>query len=270
MNEDIHVSVANELYKERHVMDFTSKVVIVTGVSSEIGVAIAKLLALHNAVLSLVDSDEDKLKEVAEFCAAAKGIIPLIVKADLTQDKSCEEVVHRTVGTFGRLDVLINCAGKIVYSSLFEENIDSFDELFINNLRVPFKLAHLSLPHLVKTKGNVVILRGAQKLARNGFLGYSIMNSAIEKFTQVAAVDVASTGVRVNSVCVALTNSLSNEVNIVDEDKQFVNQMIIDNHNVNVVQPEEVAKMIAFVASGLCPNVNGANIFLDGGANFKF
>ncbi|CAH0403718.1 unnamed protein product [Chilo suppressalis] len=251
-------------------MDFTSKVVIITGASSEIGATTAKHLASQNAILSLVGRDEERLRQVADSCAAARGIIPLIVKVDLTEEGSCEEVVSRTVATFGRLDVLINCAGKIELDSLLDENIDCMDELFQSNLKVPFKLTHLSIPHLIKTKGNVVNLRSAQKLARHGFLSFSIIDTALEKFTQAAAFDVASTGVRINAVCIALTNTpVLNNINS-NEDKKQVHQMIKRNYNVDVMRPDEVAKMIAFVASSVCPNINGANIFLDGCANFKF
>jgi NAD(P)-dependent dehydrogenase (short-subunit alcohol dehydrogenase family) len=253
-------------------MDFTGKVVIITGASSGIGASTAKLLAAHNAALTLVGRNEERLNEIALYCSGVKGVSPLTVRVDLTQAGSCEEVINRTVGTFGRIDVLVNCAGKIILSSLFDENIDCFDDLFCINLRVPYKLTHLALPHLVKTKGNVVNLKSAQKLFRQGFLNYSILNSAMEKFTQVAAVDVSSKGVRINAVSISLTDNTSflKNMNYSEEEVNRVYTDLEKDCMIKILKQDEVAKMIVYVASDVCGNINGASIYLDGVASFKY
>nr|XP_037877280.1 3-oxoacyl-[acyl-carrier-protein] reductase FabG-like [Bombyx mori] len=245
-------------------MDFTGKVVIVTGASSGIGAASAILFAEYGATLTLVGRNEVRLRAVAEKCHAAKGISPLCVRIDLTHKDSCALVVTKTVTAFKRIDVLVNCAGKVLIGSLFDENIEAFDEMININLRVPYSLSHQALPYLTKTKGNIVNLT-ATKYARvrHGFMGYSVAKAGLQKFTKIAAIELATEGVRVNSVQPGLTrtNILSN-LAMSEEERQVAYERL--SQDMKIIEPEEVARMVVFVASGICPNLNGADLDLDG------
>lgn len=250
-------------------MDFAGKVAIVTGASSGIGAATAVLLATHGARVALVGRNERRLHATAAKCEAARGLQMLSVIADLLHDGSCETVVKKTVETFGRIDVLVNCAGKAILTSLFEDSMEAYDELFKLNLRVPYLLTQLALPHLVKTKGNIVNVIGAAMRTKPGFLPYAMARDALERFSKSGAVELAAEGVRMNSVRpgITRTNFLSN-FNI-DEDvmESTYAYLAKDLPHKRIIEPEEIARMIVFVASDTCPNLNGTNLDVDGAAS---
>lgn len=248
-------------------MDFTNKVVIVTGASSGIGAASALLFAKHGAKLTLIGRDEQRLKNTANKCQEANGLAPLCLRLDLTANGSCATVITKTIAYYERIDVLVNCAGKMLMGSLFDDGIDTFDEMIDINLRVPYKLTHLALPYLVKTKGNIVNLH-ATKYTKvvHGFLPYTVTKAGLERFTRSAAVELASEGVRVNAVQPGLTrtNILTN-LAIGDDEMPLVYDRL--SQEMKILDPEEVAKMVVFVASEVCPNLNGSDIGLTGASS---
>lgn len=253
-------------------IDFTNKVVIVTGASSGIGAEIAKLLAAHNAKLTLVGRNDVRLTKVAEECHSEKGLQPLCLLLDLTVDSNCEATVDKTVETYGQLDVLINCAGKVRVSSLFDRTMDTFDEIIAINLRTPYLLTQLSLPHLLKTKGNVVNIGSSlSKRHRPGFLAYMISKSGLDKLTQQAAAELAYEGVKVNSISpgITRTNILDN-FNVHNDFMPIVYDLIAENQpQRTVIEPKEVAQMVVLTASGIFPHLNGSNFVVDGAASMS-
>lgn len=250
-------------------MDFTGKVVIVTGASSGIGAASAVLFAKHGAHVTLVGRNEQRLLATTEKCEAARGLKMISLILDLTHEGSCEAVVKKTVETFGKLDVLVNCAGKAMLTSLFEDSMEVFDEIIRLNLRVPYFLTQLSLPHLLKTKGNVVNIVGAHwKRVRHGFIPFSIAKAGLDRFTRSAAVELSSEGVRVNSVQpgIARTNLMGN-LNIEEDMFDYFYKFLADEMpNHKIIEPDEVARMVVFVASDMCPSLNGSNMGIHSGS----
>ncbi|CAB3245185.1 unnamed protein product [Arctia plantaginis] len=238
-------------------MDFANKVVIVTGASSGIGAASAILFAKHGAKLSLVGRNEQRLKSVANKCYEANGCVPLALQIDLTLQGSCETVINKTVAKFEKIDVLVNCAAKFLIGTLFDDNINAFDEMININLRVPYQLTRLAVPYLVKTKGNIINFNENYTRIKAGYLPYSVSKAALERFSKSSAMELASEGVRVNSIQPGILKKNRNtNLEVRQEDRN-------DTYNTSNLEPEEVAKMVLFVASGLCPNINGANLTIN-------
>lgn len=252
-------------------MDFTGKVIIVTGASSGIGAATAKLFAAHGALLTIVGRNEPRLLQVADVCERAKGNRPTCVLVDLTARQSCEEVVRKTIETHKKLDILINCAGKVIMTSLFDNTMDVFDKMVALNLRVPYKLTQLCLPYLKRTKGNVVNVFAAPMRSRPGFLPFSMIRDALERFTKAAGLELATEGIRVNAVRpgITRTNFMSN-FNVPDEYLDMAYESVSEVvPNSTIIEPEEIARMIVFTASDNCPNLNASNIILDGAVSLS-
>lgn len=247
-------------------MDFTNKVVIITGGSSGMGAAAAKLFAEHGATLSLIGRSVDRLNQVANACEAFKGNRPLIVAVDLTNEGSCEEVVAKTVDKFKRIDVLINSAGKATVSSLFDDSMEVFDELMTLNLRAPYRLTQLCVPHLIKTKGNIVNILCASSRSRPGLLPYFMMREAMLQFTKAGAIELLSVGVRMNTIRpgITRTNFIANFNIEQDNMDTAYDNLVLDSVATTVIEPEEVARMILFAASDVCPNLNAAELTIDG------
>lgn len=240
------------------IMDFSNKVVILTGASSGIGAASAILFAKHGAKLSLVGRNEIRLKSVASKCYEASGSVPLVIQIDLTHQGSCEKVINKTVAEFEKIDVLVNCAAKFLTGTLFDDSIDAFDEMININLRVPYLLTRLAVPYLVKTKGNIINFNEKYTRIKAGYLPYSVSKAGLERFSKSSAIELASEGVRVNSIQPGtLKKNRSANLNVSLEDRNK------NAYNTSNLEPEEVAKMVLFVASGVCPNINGANLTIN-------
>lgn len=269
MSDSRRQSDVGHTHKRSRGMDFTGKVAIVTGASSGIGAATAKLFAQHGATLALVGRNETRLHAVASQCKAAKGISPLCLLYDLTIDGNCDEAVSKTVQTFKRIDILVNCAGKASVTSLFDTTMDAFDDLVALNLRVPYKLTQLCTPHLRRTKGNIVNVFGAPGRVRPGFLHWSMVRDALQRFTKAGALELVVEGIRMNAVRPGLTrtNILSN-LNVPEDDMPHAYEKLAQTVPNNVIiEPDEVARLIVFVASDASPNLNGANLVVDGAAS---
>ncbi|XP_047037955.1 3-oxoacyl-[acyl-carrier-protein] reductase FabG-like [Helicoverpa zea] len=250
-------------------MDFTGKVVIVTGASSGIGAATAKLFAQHGATLAIVGRNEARLHSVGNQCEAAKGIPPLCLLYDLTVDQNCEELVEKTLQTFKQIDVLVNCAGKISVTSLFDTTMENFDDLIAINLRAPYKMTQLCTPHLRKTKGNIVNVFGAPTAVKPGFMHFGMCKDAMQRFTKAGALELVVEGIRMNAVRPGLTrtNILGN-LNVQETDMDRAYEKLAKTVPSNVIiEPEEVARMILFAASDIAPNMTGANLVVDGAAS---
>ncbi|KAJ8713157.1 hypothetical protein PYW08_008461 [Mythimna loreyi] len=181
---------------------FANKVVIVTGGSAGIGAATAELFAKEGASVAIVGRNEEKLNEVAKRCEQ-HGANTLIIKADVSKEEEAKTIVQKTIDKFEKLDILVNNAGIVRFASILQPNLlQNFDEVMNTNLRPVVLITNLAAPHLIKTKGNIINVSSvAATLAKvPGLMSYSVSKAAMDHFTRFAAMELAPSGVRVNSV----------------------------------------------------------------------
>ena len=139
--------------------DFTGKVALVTGSSSGIGAAIALQFAQYGAQVTITGRNAETLTNVGQQINEQTGKQALQVIGDLQKDDSLPaRLINETVAHFGRLDFLVNNAGSATPNDkLSNENLlQEYDQLFRLNLRSAIELIHLAVPHLEKTKGNII------------------------------------------------------------------------------------------------------------------
>ncbi|KPJ01204.1 putative oxidoreductase [Papilio xuthus] len=247
--------------------NFENKVIIITGGSSGIGAETAKMFAQYKAKLCLVGRNESRLQNVAQHCELISGNVPLCILVDLIQAGSCEKVITKTIEKFKRIDILVNCAGKLKLGTLHESDIDVFDELMAIHLRVPYYLTQLASPHLIKSKGNIVNI-GSSYLERYkpGFLPYNVSKNALEKFTRHAAMEMVTEGVRVNIINPGMTRTnLIHNLNIDEGDVNYAYDNLIAELGLKkILEPKEVAKLILLAACDMMPNMTGSSLKIDG------
>lgn len=135
-------------------MPFKDKVILITGSGSGIGADASRHLAKLGGKIVLVDRDEKNVFEVAEQIKKAAYATPLVIVADVTVD--AERIINETISHFGQLNVLVNNAGIVLYDSVTSVKMSEFDRIFDVNVRSFVTLTQLAVPHLEKTKGNIV------------------------------------------------------------------------------------------------------------------
>lgn len=182
-------------------MSFSDKVVIITGASSGIGADAARHLAKLGAHVAIVGRNASRLNAVAEEIRKAESPAPLVIVADVNVD--AERILNETINHFGYLNVLVNNAGIVLPEVGGFETLDmtDFDRQLNTNLRSAVKLTKLAVPHLAKTKGNVVNISSTSGLRPcANLMAYCISKSGLDQFTKFAALELAPKGIRVNAL----------------------------------------------------------------------
>lgn len=245
-------------------MSFNGKVVLITGGGSGIGAGAARHFAKLKALVSIVDLDEKRLNEVADQIAQDGSPKPFRVVANVTTD--CERIINETIKHFGRLDVLVNNAGILKIDSVIEFNANDFDRVLNVNLKAPIVLTNLAVPHLEKTKGNVVNVSSVASVKpMKNFTSYCISKAGVDQFTKCAALTLASNGIRVNAVLPGVIqtdiyNAL--ETTTMNAD-QFFDLMKNSSLAGRVGTVTDTNAAIAYLASESF--VNGTSLVVDGG-----
>jgi NAD(P)-dependent dehydrogenase (short-subunit alcohol dehydrogenase family) len=251
--------------------NLSGKVAIITGASSGIGAATAVLFARHGAKLSLTGRNEVNLQKVGDKCASlmpSDAERPLLILGDTTVQEDLRNIVDKTIAQFGRLDVLVNNAGIMEVGSIETTSLEQFDRVMNVNVRAVFQLTVLAVPHLISTRGNIVNVSSvAGTRSFPGITAYCVSKSAIDQLTSCTALDLASKGVRVNSVNPGVTvTELHHRAGVAaDAYAKFIEHSK-DTHPLGRVgQPEEVANAIAFLASDAASFITGEHLHIDGG-----
>lgn len=250
-------------------MDFSNKVVIITGATAGIGADTAILFAKHSAKIVLVGRNETSLRVISKKCEEAKGIEPLSIKAELTDDDNVKGIISKTLEHFGRIDVLVNNAGVGVQGSIYD-GVELLDRAMAINVRPAFLLTSLATPHLVQSKGNVVNVSSvaAFKPIRDvQFLPYCMSKAALDQFTKCVALELGPDGVRVNSVNPGGTKTSFTEA--AGFSKEQTQKIFEIRENVlplrKMAKSEEVADLILYLASDRACSITGATFVIDNG-----
>lgn len=182
-------------------MTALSKVIVITGSSDGIGAEMARQLAKkYGAQLSLVLAarNQDLLQIVADECTKY-GCITLVVKTDVAIESQCRALIASTIATFGRLDCLINNAGKSAHA-LFEdvEDLAWYEELMRINFWGSVWCTHAALPHLKAARGKIVAVSSlAGLIGVPGRTAYSASKFAMGGFFESLRAELKGAGVSV-------------------------------------------------------------------------
>lgn len=243
-------------------MSFSGKVVIITGGGSGIGAGTACHLSKLGASIAIVDKNAKGLSEVAADIVKSGCPKPLSIVADVTKDH--QRIIDETIQHFGRLDVLVNNAGIAFTDNVIECNSNEFDRMININLKSVMFLTSSAVPHLEKTKGNVINVTSiAGTKAEGAFTTYCISKAGLHTLTKCSAITLAPKGIRVNSVepGIIQTNLIAS---LVGADADAAVEQVKKHTLVGRIgHVTDISSAIAYLASESF--VNGTSLVVDGG-----
>jgi len=249
---------------------FAGKVALVTGASSGIGYGTAVHFAREGCSLSVTGRNKDALKRLVDECrqqGLQDGQVLTIV-GDVGKAEDRERIIDETVRKFGRLDVLVNNAGILTMGSCENTDMAEYDELFNINVKAPFHLTKLAIPHLRKTKGSIVnvsSVNGIRSFAN--VCAYNMSKAALDQMTKTVALEVAADGIRVNAVnpgVIVTELQKRGGLNV----EQYANFLEVAKRIHPLGRPgevKEVASCILFLASEEASFCTGNLFSIDGG-----
>lgn len=246
-------------------MDFTDKVVIITGAGAGMGRAAAlKFAALGASVVvnSLSVSAEKVCQELK-----SRGCPALFVQGDVSEPEDAERLVRSAAETFGKIDVLVNAAGMVANGSVEQCDEETWDKSMKTNVKSVFLMSRLALPWLRKTKG--VIVNITSTVAIKGVVNraaYSATKGAILSLSRSMAAEYVGEGIRINCVCPGTveTESFRRRVAQSPDPEQAMRDFVARQPMGRLGTPEELAEAILFAASPEVGFMTGANIVVDG------
>jgi NAD(P)-dependent dehydrogenase (short-subunit alcohol dehydrogenase family) len=246
--------------------EMKAKRVIVTGASSGIGRATADLFLDSGAAVTLIGRRRDQLNEIAEARAARSNAH--VIAADLSDPEQCEVGVARSTELMGGLDILINAAGILKGGRIEDTTLGLWDEMMNINLRSVFHLMKLAVPHLERSRGNIVNVSSVTgPRSFPGVLVYCISKAGLDQLTRCAALELAQKGVRVNAVNPGVViTGLHRSGGMSDSSYAAFLEHSKTTHPLGRVgKPQEVAELIYFLASDRASWITGATVSIDGG-----
>jgi len=252
---------------------FRGKVIIVTGSSTGIGAGTAVKFAEEGAAaITITGRQEAALKNVKERVEkAGNGKTKVnVVVGDVTDPKVTQRLINETVEKFGQLDVLVNNAGfNSPPCPTATAPIADFDKIMNVNLRSMVIMSQLAIPHLEKTKGNIVNISSAGGIKGiNVFTFYCMSKAAMDHFTRCLAVELGPKGIRVNSVNPGSIpeTELAAKTGANAEQLQASEKMFIDKTPLRRSGTiEECANVITYIASEKASFITGTTTVADGG-----
>jgi 3-oxoacyl-[acyl-carrier protein] reductase len=239
------------------------KIALVTGGSRGIGAAIAKRLASDGANVAITyakgaDAAASVVKEIER--AGAKAIA---IQAEATDAAAVKAAVEKTVGTFGRLDVLVNNAGTAIPKRFEENTLEELDHMIDLNVRGTFVATQAALKHM-KSGGRIIMIGSCvgERVMTPGLVAYAATKGAVKMFAQGLSREVGTRGITVNNI---QPGPIDTDLNPAAGDWAVPQKTATALDRYGSV--DEVSALVAFVAGPESSYITGANLTVDGGTN---
>lgn len=241
------------------------RVAVITGGGTGIGRGAALVLAEHGADVVLAGRRPDPLESTAKEVDAL-GRRALAVPTDITGSEACRQLVDTTLQEFGRVDILVNCAGGAETKSIRKWTEDEFDQVLALNLGSVWYLSRaVSVPMLKQGKGAIVnISSGAGLLAMPQAAPYGAAKAAVNNLTGSMAAAWTGKGIRVNSIAVGAVRAAT----LLDDAARYgldPDTFGSSNASGRLGEPDEIGYGVLFFASDASSFCSGQTLYMHGG-----
>lgn len=240
-------------------IDLAGKVAVVTGAGQGLGASTAELFAELGAKVAVLDVDGDAAEVVAG------KVDGLAVAADVTSEADVQAAATAVRDAYGHCDVLVNNAGIVMFERLEDVSPQAWDRMVAVNLRGPF-LCTQAFGALMREQGsgsivNIASVAGSSPQAFSG--PYSATKAGVEILARQTAVEWGRHGIRANSVSPGIMMTPMAEGFLADPEVRAARERFLAQRRIG--RPEEVASVIAFLASDAASYMTGQNLVVDGG-----
>ena len=243
-------------------MNLSGKVILVTGASRGIGRAIAIELASKGAAIAINYSKDDEGAKATLENVIKNGGYGKLFKKDISNYNNCRELIDEVIGTFGKLDVLVNNAGRSKVGLLMDMSLEEINDLVNTNLMGAIYLSKLAINNMMRNGGNIINISSVWgEVGASCEVIYSATKGGLNLFTKALAKEVASFNIRVNSVAPGVINTEMNNV-LDSEDKEVLKNEI---PMMRFGEAHEVARVVSFLCEDKCKYLTGQIIRIDGG-----
>ena len=244
-------------------LDFSNKTVLITGSTRGIGRAVAEEFAKHKANVIITGRVEDKAKEVAFQIAGKYQVKTLGVGLDISNPTSVEEAFKRINEHFDGVDILVNNAGITKDTLFLRMKLEDWEEVLKVNLTGTFLVTKQVIRYMTKKRwGRIINITSIVGFTGNvGQVNYSTTKAGLIGFTKSLAKELAPRNVLVNAVAPGfietdMTDALKEEIK-----EQYKKQIPLGRFG----KPEEVARVVLFLASPMADYITGEVIHVNGG-----
>jgi NAD(P)-dependent dehydrogenase (short-subunit alcohol dehydrogenase family) len=243
-------------------------VAIVTGAGSGIGQASAIRLAEEGATVVCADRNSGSL-EITKKLIADLNLHSESYVIDISESKSCDELVAHTVNTYGSIDILVNNAGVNLPGVFHEVSNETIDQTLDINVKGAMYLTRAAIPHMLKNnRGSIVNMSSVNGLVSEPFLSvYSASKGAIVMLTRGIALDYAKQGIRCNAICPGWVDTPINYAHA-----ELLGGIDHVYSTISTFQPigrpgtsREIANLVLFLASDESSFMTGSIVSADGG-----
>jgi NAD(P)-dependent dehydrogenase (short-subunit alcohol dehydrogenase family) len=249
------------------------RAVLLTGAGGGIGRAVAERFLAQGDAVTLADVDEGRLAKAAADLGGEGRVVSTVV-VDVRSVADCEAMVAAAIEAHGRLDVLVNCAGVWVEGPTERMTEEEWDRTVDVNLKGTFFACRYAIPHLLDSEGCIVNLSSDAGLVGTPETAiYCASKGGVSLLTKALAMEFAPKGVRVNAVCPndVDTPMLEGQARDfgADDPQGYLDALLArypQGERSRFIRPEEVAALVAYLASAEAAPITGACIPIDFGS----
>lgn len=246
-------------------MRFQNKVALVTGSASGIGRALITAFVREGAKGVIVDTDQNRANMVAEQLQA-EGADVLVSINDISKADQVDAMMHAVLQRYGRLDILVNCAGVYVHGEVVNLSEQEWDLQVDVQLKGPFLCSRAAARQMIRQGGNGRIINIGSTAAGNARLeaaAHCASKGGVVMLTKVMAMELGKHNITVNCVSPGLTDI--GDISLHGPKPEYIQAFTSMVPLGRLARTQEIADVVLFVASEQASFISGQNIFVDGG-----